>query len=480
MTTAKYANFIAGEWRASNFDVANINPSNTCGVIGFATQSSIADMNHAIDVAQNARKSWSRSGIQQRHDILKTAGDLLFARAVEIGTMLAREEGKTRAEGIGETKRAGQIFHFFAGECLRSGGENHPSVRPGVDVSITREAVGVVGLITPWNFPIAIPAWKIAPALAWGNTIVFKPAELVPASASILVAILHEAGLPAGVLNMVIGDGPVVGQAMLDSQHIDAYSFTGSLQTGHWVAAAAASNLSRVQLEMGGKNALVVLDDCDLTIAVECAINGAFFSTGQRCTASSRLIVTDAIHDRFVDALVARMDKLVVGNALDDGVDIGPAASETQLAQDLKYVDIGRREGATLRHGGPALQRATKGHYIAPTLFTDTHNAMTINQEEIFGPVASVIRVRDYEEALSVSNDTQFGLTAGICTTSLKHARDCKRHAEVGMVMVNLPTAGVDYHVPFGGRKASNLGPREQGSHARDFYTIIKTAYELA
>lgn len=480
MSIMKYSNKIDGEWRATNHEHANINPSDTNEIVGYATRSDAADVGAAIDAARSAAHKWSRSGIQQRHDILKTAGDQLLARATELGILLAREEGKTRLEAIGEVKRAAQIFHFFAGECLRECGEIVPSIRPGINVSVTREAVGVVGLITPWNFPIAIPAWKIAPALACGNTVIFKPAELVPASATMLVSILHDAGLPPGVLNMVLGSGAVVGQAMLDSADIDAYSFTGSSNTGRQVAAAATANLSRVQLEMGGKNALVVLDDCDLDLAVECALNGAYFSTGQRCTASSRLIVTEHIHDRFVEALATRIRQLEVGHALDDSTDIGPAASAAQLEQDLSYIHIGLEEGAALHCGGEPVRTRTAGYYVAPALFTQTTNDMRINQEEIFGPVASVIRVRDYEEALSVSNDSAFGLTAGICTSSLKYASDFKREAQAGMVMVNLPTAGVDYHVPFGGRKGSNLGPREQGSHAKDFYTIVKTAYEQA
>jgi alpha-ketoglutaric semialdehyde dehydrogenase len=458
----------------------NSNPSDLADIVGEYTSLDSAHVTEAVHAAKTASTAWGLSTIQQRHDILKTAGDALLARCQEIGTVLAREEGKTLAEAVGETRRAAQIFHFFSGECLRSGGEYLPSVRPDVTVSITREPVGVIGLITPWNFPIAIPAWKIAPALAWGNTVVFKPAELVPASAWLLVSILQEAGLPNGVLNMVIGSGSVVGQAMLQSADIDAYSFTGSVQTGRIVAAAAAHNLSRVQLEMGGKNALVVLDDADLALAVDCAVNGAFFSTGQRCTASSRLIVTDTIHDRFVDAMVNKMAQLRTGNALDPKTDIGPVVDEKQLSQDLKYIDIAQREGGKLVCGGEIQRRETDGHYLSPALITETNAAMRINREEVFGPIASVIRVKNYEEALEATNDSDFGLTAGICTTSLKYAAHFKRHAQVGMAMVNLPTAGVDYHVPFGGRKGSSLGQREQGSHAREFYTSTKTSYEFS
>ena len=471
---------IDGQWVGGNQGTPNYNPSDLSDIVGEYVPLSENDVAEAVNAARAAAPEWGLSSIQQRHDILKAAGDALLARSGEIGAVLAREEGKTLAEAIGETRRAAQIFLFFAGECLRSGGEFLPSVRTDVTISITHEAVGVVGIITPWNFPIAIPAWKIAPALAWGNTVVFKPAELVPASAWLLVSVLHEVGLPKGVLNMVIGSGSVVGQAMLQSTDIDAFSFTGSTHTGGIVAAAAAHNLSRVQLEMGGKNAFVVLDDADLSLAVDCAINGAFFSTGQRCTASSRLVVTDEIHDRFVAAMAAKMATLKVGHALDPQTDIGPVVDQRQLDQDSNYITIAQNEGGKLICGGQLVHHDTNGHFLAPALFAETDRTMRINREEVFGPIASVIRVKNYEEALDVTNDSDFGLTAGICTTSLKYAAHFKRHAQVGMTMVNLPTAGVDYHVPFGGKKSSSLGPREQGAHAREFYTSSKTSYEFS
>ncbi|MEO0913438.1 MAG: aldehyde dehydrogenase family protein, partial [Pseudomonadota bacterium] len=329
----------------------------------------------------------------------------------------------------------------------------------------------------PWNFPLAIPAWKIAPALAHGNTVVFKPAELVPGSAWALADILHRAGLPPGVFNLVMGKGSVVGQAMLESPDVDAITFTGSTATGARVAEACARHFRKMQLEMGGKNPLVILDDADLETAVEAATNGAYFSTGQRCTASSRLIVTEGIHNRFIEAMVDRIQSLKVDNALTEGTDIGPVVDETQLAQDLDYIQIARAQGGNLRTGGEVLTRATEGFYLQPALITDTTPDMRINQEEVFGPVASVLRVGNYEEALATANSTPFGLSAGICTTSLKHASHFKRNAEAGMVMVNLPTAGVDHHVPFGGTKASSYGPREQGTYAAEFFTTVKTAY---
>jgi aldehyde dehydrogenase (NAD+) len=409
--------------------------------------------------------------------VLRAASDEILARSKELGKLLSREEGKTLAEGIGEAKRAAQIFDFFAGEALRLSGESLPSIRPNISIEITREPVGVIGVITPWNFPLAIPSWKIAPALCYGNTIVFKPANLVPGCAWTLVDILHRAGLPDGVLNLVMGGGSTVGQTILESEHVSAVTFTGSTQTGARVAAASAARMRKCQLEMGGKNPLVVLDDADLNVAVDCAVDGAFFSTGQRCTASSRIIVTDAIHDRFVDATIERMRRLIVDDALKIGTDIGPVVDEGQLAQDEKYIEIGKAEGATLAFGGGRITRETPGFYLQPALFVDVTNQMRIAREEIFGPVACVVRVKDYEEALFVANDTPFGLSSGICTTSLKYATHYKRNAQAGMVMVNLPTAGIDFHVPFGGRKASSFGSREQGRYAAEFYTTVKTAY---
>jgi aldehyde dehydrogenase (NAD+) len=344
---------------------------------------------------------------------------------------------------------------------------------------MTREPLGVVGLITPWNFPIAIPAWKIAPALCYGNTVVFKPAELVPGSAHALSEIIARSGLPAGVFNLVVGSGSVVGQTMLEHPDVAAISFTGSVATGRNIAKAcvASANMKKFQLEMGGKNPLVVLDDADLKVAVEAATNGAYFSTGQRCTASSRLIVTEGIHDRFIEAMTERLKGLQVDDALKPGVHVGPVVDQNQLDQDLRYLKIGKDEGAKLCWGGELLNRETPGFYLQPALFTEVKNTMRIAREEIFGPVAAVIRAKNYDEALAIANDTDFGLASGICTTSLKYASHFKRNSEAGMVMVNLPTAGVDYHVPFGGRKGSSYGAREQGAYAKEFYTTVKTAY---
>ncbi|MBN8995886.1 MAG: aldehyde dehydrogenase family protein [Rhizobiales bacterium] len=473
-----HRNYIAGEWTEGEA-IPNVNPSNTDDVVGHFARATKADAERAIAAAKAAFHGWSRSGIQQRHDILKAASDEIMARRQEIGRQLAREEGKTLADGIAETMRAAQIFDFFAGEALRLSGEILPSTRPGIEVNITREAVGVVGIITPWNFPIAIPAWKIAPALCYGNTVVFKPADLVPASSWTIVDILVRAGLPKGVLNLVMGKGSVVGQVLLDSPDIRALTFTGSVGTGGKVAEASVKVMRKFQLEMGGKNPLVVLDDADLKTAVEVAANGGYFQTGQRCTASSRVIVTAGIHDKFVAALTERIKGIVVDDALKEGTHVGPVVDQSQLDQDEKYIKIAREEGGKLAFGGERVKRGTPGFYLQPALFTETTPDMRINREEVFGPVVSTIRVKDYDEALAVANDTPFGLSAGICTTSLKYATDFKRNSEAGMVMVNLPTAGVDYHVPFGGRKGSSYGPREQGRYASEFFTTVKTAYTL-
>ncbi|HXR56071.1 MAG TPA: aldehyde dehydrogenase family protein [Casimicrobiaceae bacterium] len=473
------ANYIAGEWVGAGQAAENINPSNTRDVVGVFARADIEDTKRAIAAAKQAFASWSRSGIQQRHDLLKKIGDEILARRDELGRLLAREEGKTLPEAVGEVARAGQVFLFFAGEALRIAGEKIASVRPNIDIEITREPLGVVGVITPWNFPIAIPAWKIAPALAYGNCAVFKPADLVPATAHALSEIVVRAGLPPGVFNLVMGRGSVVGETLIKHPDVAAISFTGSVATGRQIAADCIAGMKKFQLEMGGKNPLVIVDDAELNVAVECAVNGAFFSTGQRCTASSRLIVTEGIHDRFVQAMATRMKALVTDDALKSGTHIGPAVDRSQLDQDLSYIDVGRKEGAHLAAGGGTIERETPGFYVQPTLFTGVRNDMRIAREEIFGPVAAVIRARDYDEALALANDTSFGLCAGICTTSLKHATHFKRNADAGMVMVNLPTAGVDYHVPFGGRKASSYGPREQGRYAAEFYTTVKTSYTL-
>jgi aldehyde dehydrogenase (NAD+) len=469
-----FAHYIGGEWVGDSDVTTNTSPANRDDVIGTYARGDAARVDQAVSAALAAQPDWASASPQLRHDVLERAGALIVERKDELGRLLAREEGKTIAEAVGETVRASQVFKFFAGEALRNTGDAVASVRPGIDVMIEREAVGVIGLITPWNFPIAIPAWKLAPALAYGNAVVMKPAELTPGCAWELAKILDEAGCPAGIFNLVMGPGSKVGARIVEHQDIAAVSFTGSVATGRQVAVDCAARGKKVQLEMGGKNPMVVVDDADLDVAVGACLNGAFFSTGQRCTASSRLIVTAGIHDAFLDKLTASAADLVIGDPLDSKTQIGPVVDQGQLDQNLEYLALAATEGCDVRGGGLG---NGNGFFMHPAIFAGASNQMRVSREEIFGPMASVIKVADYDEALAVANDTEFGLSSGICTTSLKLATDFRRNAKAGMVMVNLPTAGVDYHVPFGGRKGSSYGPREQGSYAREFYTTVKTSY---
>jgi len=472
-----HKNLIGGAWNEGGAPRDDINPSDITDVVGVYMQADVKSVNTAVAAAKDAFPEWSASTPQQRFQVLDFTGSEILARKEELGRLLSREEGKTLPEGIAEVTRAGQIFKFFAGEALRIPGEHLASVRPGVEIDVLRQPIGVVGLITPWNFPIAVPSWKIAPALAFGNTVVFKPAELTPGCGWAIAEILSRSGLPPGAFNLLMGRGSLLGGAIVNHPDVTGISFTGSVEVGRLIAESCAKRMARFQLEMGGKNPLVIVDDADIDVAVSAAVNGTFFSTGQRCTASSRLVVTEGIHDRFVDAMKKRLAQLKVDDALAEGTDIGPVVDEQQLEKDLSYIDIGRKEGARLVSGGERLTRKKMGYYLSPALFVDSTNTMRINREEIFGPVAGVIRVRNYEEALAVANDTPFGLSSGICTTSLKYASHFKEHAQAGMVMVNLPTAGVDYHVPFGGRKGSSFGSREQGRYAIEFYTTVKTCY---
>lgn len=454
----------------------NVNPSDTRDIVSEFELAGGSAVLAAVDAARSAAEQWGRSSTAERARVLDQAGGEVLARAEDLGDTLAREEGKTLPEAVAEVQRAGHILKFHAGEAIRSSGEAVRSVRPDVDVSVTPEPVGVVATITPWNFPMAIPAWKIGPALAHGNTVVFKPASLVTESAWLLVDILHRAGLPPGVLNLVLASGSDVGDAIAGHRDIDAVSFTGSTDVGQTILAAAQRHGARVQLEMGGKNPLLVAADADLEVAVTCAIQGAYFSTGQRCTASSRLIVVDRVYDEFVGRLTAGLNRLVVEDARRPGTDIGPMVDSSQLRTVVEALASASMDGATVIGGRP-LERTSPGWYLEPAIVLDTSNDDPLNRSEVFGPVAAVIRAADYDEGLALANDTEFGLTAGICTRSLAVAAHFRDHSNAGLVMVNLPTAGVDYHVPFGGRRASSFGPREQGSAARHFYTVTKTTY---
>lgn len=475
-----HSNFIGGRWVGSGASVADINPSDLSDEIGRYAQVGIDDVGRAVEAAKNGAAAWGRTPIEQRYKALMAIGRELIARSAELGELLSREEGKPRIEGVGELVRAGQFFEFHAAECHRQYGENAESMRPGIDVDIRREPVGVVAIISPWNFPAATASWKIAPALAYGNAVVWKPSNLTPASAWALAEIVSRQGLPEGAFNLLMGPGSSVGDALVSSPDVDAVTLTGSYETGRSVAVACAQNLTKVQLEMGSKNALVVMDDADLDMAVAHAVNGAFFGSGQKCTASSRLIVDGRIHDSFVERLVAATGKLRVGHALEEGTQIGPVIDAKQLAAAERYICIGKDEGAELACGGERLERRTEGYYFSPAVFVGTRNDMRVNREEMFVPIICVIKAEGFDHAVELVNDTEFGLTAGIVTRSLARANAFRREVKTGCIMVNLPTAGTDYHVPFGGRKHSSYGPREQGRAAAEFYTAVKTTYTFA
>lgn len=469
--------YINGQWQSGKTEIENRNPSDLSDLIGHYAQASGEQLQSALDAARAAQPIWWAAGIQKRHDVLMAIGTELIARSAEIGEMVAREEGKPLAEGKGEVYRAGQFFTYYAAEVLRNQGDLAESVRLGIEIDVRREPVGVVAIVSPWNFPVATPAWKIAPALAFGNAVVWKPANVTPASAILLTEIIAKQDIPAGLFNLVMGSGREVGQALVESPKVDAISFTGSVPVGRGIAAAAVVNMTKVQMEMGSKNPMIIMDDCDLDLAVAHAAGAAFGGTGQKCTAASRLIVHEKIHDAFVEKLVAAAQAYNVGHALAEGTQIGPVVSEGQLKQNLDYIALGQTEGAELLCGGQRLERDSEGYFMAPAVFAGTRNDMRINREEMFAPITCVIKADGYSEALDIANDSEFGLTAGIMTTSLARANHFRANMRAGCVMVNLPTAGTDYHVPFGGRGASSFGSREQGRYAAEFYTTVKTAY---
>lgn len=475
--TKTQLNYIAGEWVSGTSEIENINPSDLSEIVGVFAQASGDQLEDALNAARRAQAEWAAYGLERKQNVLNAIGNELMARAEELGTLLSREEGKPLAEGKGEVFRAGQFFTYFAAEVLRQIGDTADSTRDGIEVDVRREPLGVVAIISPWNFPTATASWKIAPALAFGNAVIWKPANMTPASAVALTEIISRQDIPKGLFNLVMGAGRDVGQRLVESPKIDAISFTGSVPVGKGIATAAIQNLTKVQMEMGSKNALAVMDDGDIDLAVTLALGGAFGGTGQKCTASSRLVVHKAVHDEFAVKLIAGAQAMKVGHALGAGTQIGPVVSEQQLNENLAYVEKGQAEGAELACGGARVTRDTEGYYMTPGVFLNTTNDMIINREEMFAPLASVIKVDSYAEALHVVNDTRFGLTSGIVTKNLARATHFRRNAQTGCVMVNLPTAGTDYHVPFGGRGDSSYGPREQGSYAAEFYTTVKTAY---
>jgi alpha-ketoglutaric semialdehyde dehydrogenase len=473
-------NLIAGQWRQGASEIEDRNPSDLADLVGVFSQASSADVHEAVAAARAAQPQWAAAGLEARAAVLDGIGRELMARSKELGELLSREEGKTLAEGVGEVYRSGQFFTYFAAETLRILGETADSTRAGVEVLVTREPLGVVAVISPWNFPMATASWKIAPALAFGNAVVWKPANITPASAWALAEIIHRQAMPAGLFNLLMGPGSAIGRELAEKAAIQGLSFTGSGEVGSGIAAAAAARFVKLQLEMGSKNPLVIMDDADLDRAVDLAVNGAFGGTGQKCTASSRLIVHRPIHDAFVDRFLAKTKALKVGHALEEGTQMGPVVSQAQLESNLAYTALAQSEGAELAAGGHELERAQKGYYMAPTVFLNTNSRMRVNQEEMFGPITCVLSVADLEEAIDVANDTPYGLTAGIATRSLARASKFRRASRSGCVMVNLPTAGTDYHVPFGGTRASSYGPREQGRAAVEFYTQMKTSYIYA
>lgn len=467
---------IDGQWASEDGDMENVNPSDLSEPICQVANASAEQALLAIEAAHRAQPGWAKIGLQARAQILKEIGRGIVDNSDDLAHTLAKEQGKTLVEARGEVQRAADIFDYFSGEVFRLSGEIFQSVRPGVEIEISRDPLGVVSLITPWNFPIAIPAWKTAPALAFGNTVVLKPSEYTPATAHKLAQIIQKAGVPKGVFNLVLGTGANVGQVLTSHPAVAGVSFTGSSATGQKIALSAVSAHKKLQMEMGGKNPLIVLDDSDLDIAIACALDGAFYSTGQRCTASSRFIVTPGIYDHFVQRLADEMMALKVGHALDDKSQIGPVSNGPQFEKNLSYVALAHQEAEQVI-GGEPLQLAHQGYYLQPCLALGVNPRARIAREEIFGPLACVLRAQDYEDALGIANDTEYGLSAGVCTQSLKYATHFRRNIQSGLAMVNMPTSGVDFHVPFGGRQASSYGNSEQGHYAREFFTTLKTSY---
>ena len=470
------SNYIGGQWVQGKGSTVNINPSDTSDIIAEYSSATSDQFEEAVQSALHAQREWEKIGIEKKSQILIKIGDELIHKSKELGELLSREEGKPLAEGIGEVARAGQQFQYYGSECLRLYGEKIPSTRPGFQVEISREPLGVIGIISPWNFPIAIPAWKAAPALMCGNAVILKPASLTPASAIELTKIITNQDIPEGLFNLVLGSGGDVGNKIATHKDIVAITFTGSVDVGKKLYQDASPQLKKMQMEMGSKNPLVVMDDADLQTAITCASNGAYGGTGQKCTASSRLIVHEKIYKEFVEGLIENIKNIKVGHALDKGTQMGPASNQSQYESNLNYVEICKGE-AKLAYGGNPMNMRTAGYYMEPTLFIDGDNKSRINQEEMFGHIACVIPAKNLEHALEIANDTDFGLSSGIITQSLAKAEYFKQNIKTGVATVNLPTAGLDYHVPFGGRKASSFGPREQGTYARDFYSQVKTSY---
>ncbi|MFZ5928884.1 MAG: aldehyde dehydrogenase family protein [Acidobacteriota bacterium] len=478
MSAPLFANYINGEWvEGPTFD--NRNPANTDEVVGRFVNGAPADMTRAVEAAAAALPAWSAMNGPARGALLFKVADLLEKRFEEISADMTREEGKTLPEAKGEVRRSINIFRYFAGEGSRLGGIVAPSERERVHMFAIRKPIGVCGLVTPWNFPSAIPAWKLAPALVCGNTVVLKPASAAPLSAWRIVEACHEAGIPRGVVNFVAGPGKALGEALVGAPALRAISFTGSCGVGAWLHEQASRRRLRIQLEMGGKNPTIVLADANFDAAVENVVNGAFFSTGQKCTATSRAIVEESIYDRFLEALVERTKKLKVGDGMQPGTDIGPCVDEAQMNTVLRYIEIGRKECGEPLCGGRRLTGGgyDRGWFVEPTIFAGVTQDMAIAREEIFGPVLAVMKARDLKHALEIANASEFGLSASLQTTNVSRMFEYIYGIEAGLVTVNLPSAGVEYQLPFGGTKDSSFGPKEQGPAAMEFYTDFKTVY---
>jgi acyl-CoA reductase-like NAD-dependent aldehyde dehydrogenase len=474
-----FGNYINGEFITSGDTFENRNPANTAELVGNFVKGTAADIEAATSAAAAALPGWSGMSGPGRGNILFKAADILDRTFDSVAAEMTREEGKTLPEAKGEVRRSINILRYFAGEGSRMPGMLVPSERDRVHMFALRKPIGVVGLVTPWNFPSAIPAWKLAPALICGNTVVLKPASVSPLSSWRIVEALHQAGIPKGVVNFVAGSGATLGNALVNAPHLKAVSFTGSCEIGNWLHGEASKRRLRIQLEMGGKNPTIVLADADFNSAVENVVNAAFFSTGQKCTATSRAIVEDAIYDKFVAAVVERTKKLKVGDGMHAGIDIGPCVDEGQMNTVLRYLEIGRKECGEPLCGGRRLTDGAlaNGYFVEPTVFAGVEEKHTIAQEEIFGPVLAIMHARDFEDAMRIANAIPFGLSSSIQTTNLSRTFEYIYRAEAGLLTVNLPSAGVEYQLPFGGTKDSSFGPKEQGPAAMEFYSDYKTIY---
>ncbi len=474
-----FPNYINGEWVSRDKTFENRNPANITDLIGNFVKGTAQDVNDAAAAAAAALPAWSGMSAPSRGNILFKAAAILDGRFDQVAAEMTREEGKTLPEAKGEVRRAINILRYFAGEGTRLPGMLVPSERERVHMFALRKPIGVVGMVTPWNFPIAIPAWKLAPALICGNTVVVKPASAAPLCAWRVVEALHEAGIPRGVVNFVAGSGGAVGQALVNAGPLKAISFTGSCEVGQRLHQQASARRIRIQLEMGGKNPTIVLADADFPSAVENVVNAAFFSTGQKCTATGRAIVEDAIYDRFVAAVVERTRKLKVGDGMQPGIDVGPCVDQSQMETDLRFIEIGRKECGEPLCGGRRLTDGAlaNGYFVEPTVFAGVEESHTIAREEIFGPVLAIMRATDFEDAMRIANDIPFGLSSSIQTTNLSRAFEYIYRSEAGLLTVNLPSAGVEYQLPFGGTKDSSFGPKEQGPAALEFYSDYKTVY---